>query len=316
MTTYAWPRVAVMGAGAVGCYFGGMLARAGADVTLIGRARHVEAIARAGLRLQSLSFDEHIPLAATTDVGAVGDAEIVLVSVKTPDTEAAARALAPHLGADARVVSLQNGVDNAQRISQHLRQALVVPAVVYVAAEMIEPGYVKHKGRGDLIIGTGDGAVAGEVPRLSDLAAMFERAAVPCRVSAHIDVDLWTKLATNCAYNGVSALTRLKYGPIASARLGQGVLESLVHEVVAVAQAKGIPLAHGEMVAATFRLANAMPDATSSTAQDLARGRRTEIDELNGLVARQGDELGVPTPVNRTICALVKLLESASTIAP
>jgi 2-dehydropantoate 2-reductase len=308
MTTVDWPRIAVMGAGAVGCYFGGMLARAGAPVTAIARGQRAEAIASAGLRLECVDFDETVQMSVSPDVSAVHEAQIVLLAVKTPDTETAAAALAPHLRSDAVIVSLQNGVDNPQRIRRHVRQR-VVAAVVYVAAEMRAPGHVKHNGQGHLIIGGLRETDATEQRRIENIAAMFVRAAVPCRVSAHVDLDLWAKLTMNCAYNGMSALTRTKYGPLAGAPLGQAVLEPLVHEVVAVARARGIPLVAAEMIAAAYRLASAIPEATSSTAQDIERGRRTEIDELNGHVARLGDELGVPAPVNRTVHALVKLLE-------
>jgi 2-dehydropantoate 2-reductase len=312
MDTQTWPRVAVMGAGAVGCYFGGMLARAGAPVTLIARAPHVDAIVRDGLRIESLHFDEHVPIAASTDVDAVRDAHIVFVSVKTPDTETAAQAMAPHLAADAVIVSLQNGVDNAARIRLHLRQE-VVPAVVYVAAEMVGPGHIRHTGRGDLIVGREIAAPVETRMGLSEVSALLGRAGVPCRVSAHVDADLWEKLTMNCAFNGMSALTRMKYGPLVADAHGRSVLEPLVREVVAVARASGVPLEDEEMLAAAYRLAAAMPEATSSTAQDIARGRRTEIDQLNGLVSRRGEALGVPTPVNRTVHALVKLLEAVGT---
>lgn len=299
---------AVMGAGAVGCYFGGMLARAGVPVTLIGRVQHVEAIARQGLRIESLLFDEHIRLSATVDVTAVRGARIIFLAVKTPDTETAAQLMAPHLAADAVIVCLQNGVDNAARVRTHLPHE-VIPAVVYVAAEMVGPGHIRHTGRGDLIVGR-DAASAGDGrPGLAAVGALLERAAIPCRVSPQVDLDLWEKLTMNCAFNGMSALTRMKYGPLVAEAPGRGVLEALVREAGVVARASGVALDDEVMIAAAYRLAAAMPEATSSTAQDIARGRRTEIDELNGFVARRADALRVSTPVNRTVHALVKLLE-------
>ena len=145
-------RIAVLGAGAVGCYFGGMLARAGAPVTLIGRQPHVDAITRDGLFIDSIHFQEYIRVSATTDAAAARGAEIVLFCVKTVDTEEAAKVLAPHLTPGSTVVSLQNGVDNVERI--HAAAGIdAVPAVVYVAAEMPAPGRLKHNGRGDLLLG-------------------------------------------------------------------------------------------------------------------------------------------------------------------
>jgi 2-dehydropantoate 2-reductase len=302
-----WPRVAVLGAGAVGCYFGGMLARAGAPVTLIGRPQHVEALKRDGLWLEGMRFQEWVPVAASVAVEAGRDAAVVLFCVKTLDTDEAARSLAPHLAPGAVVLSLQNGVDNAQRI-RAAGGFEALPVVVYVAAAMTGPGRVKHTGRGDLVVGDPGGGRRGEVERL---AALFARADVPCAVSADIGAELWTKMSMNCAYNAVSALGRARYGRVAQHPWAREVLRLAVEETVAVAGASGIHLSQRELVEAAFRLGEAMSEATSSTAQDIHRGKRTEIDSLNGYVARRGAELGVPTPVNRTLHALVKLLEEA-----
>ena len=178
-----WPRVAVMGAGAVGCYYGGMLARAGAPVTLIGRATHVEAIRRAGLRFDGLHFQQTLALAASTTLEAVQRADLLLFCVKSTDTGDAARAIAPLLNPDAMVLALQNGVDNAERIAA-LVPCPVVPAVVYVACNMGGPGHLRHTGRGDLVIGAQRGATpTPTAAQLTRLAAWLEAAQVPCRVS-------------------------------------------------------------------------------------------------------------------------------------
>jgi 2-dehydropantoate 2-reductase len=300
-----------MGAGAVGCYFGGMLARAGAAVTLIGRPVHVAAIARDGLLLESSRFRQHIPIAASADVGAARGAGVVLLCVKAPDTEAAARALAPHLAQGTAVVSMQNGVDNVERI-RSVVDVDVVPAVVYVGAEMAAPGTVRHTARGDLVIGDLPRTDPGDAVRrhrLESLAAMFSRAEVPCRVSDDVEADLWMKLLVNCAYNAISALGRARYGRMASDPRVREVMRRVVEETVAVARAAGVRLADVDHVEAAWRLADSMADTLSSTAQDILRGKRTEIDALNGYVARRGAELGVETPVNLTLHALVKLLE-------
>ncbi len=303
----AWPKVAVLGAGAVGCYFGGMLARAGAPVTLIGRAPHIAAIQRDGLWLEAMHFQERVPVAASVAVEAAAEAAVVLFCVKTLDTEEAARSLAPHLAPDAVVLSLQNGVDNAERI-RAAGGFEALPAVVYVAAAMAGPGRVKHTGRGDLILGDPWGGHLDEPRRL---AAMFARAGVPCVVSDNVKADLWVKLSMNCAHNAVSALGRAKYGWMVRHPHAREVLRLAVEETVAVARACGVALSEGELVDAAYRLGEVMSEATSSTAQDIRRGKRTEIDSLNGYVARRGAELGVPTPVNLTLHALVKLLEDA-----
>ncbi|HEV8261371.1 MAG TPA: 2-dehydropantoate 2-reductase [Burkholderiales bacterium] len=291
-----WPRIAVLGAGAVGCYFGGLLARAGAPVTLIGRANHVEALAENGLFLESSNFRGYIPVSASTDVAAACDADIVLFCVKTLNTEEAAHLLRPHLPGGALVVSLQNGVDNVTRI-RSASGIEAIPAVVYVAAEMTGPGRLKHNGRGDLVV------------QAENVAAVFKRAGIPCVISTNIEGDLWMKLIMNCAYNAVSALARSTYLPIVEDPGTRDVVIQAVNETIAVARVAGVQLPPVDPVEAALKLGRAMAGAISSTAQDLARGKRTEIDSLNGYVARRGEELGVPTPVNHTLHALVKLLE-------
>src|SRR6516164_2620218 len=228
-----WPRIAVVGAGAVGCYFGGMLARAGAPVTLVGRPTHVDTINRAGLFLDTLRFQERVSLAAATELPAVRQSDVVLFCVKTLDTEDAAKSLAPHLAASAVVLSLQNGVDNVERIR---RAAAIeaIPTIVYVAAQMTAPGCVKHTGRGDLVLGDFGGQ---NEDRLERLAALFRRAGVPCVVSKNIQGELWTKLIMNCAYNPISALSRARYGAIVADPGTRAVMKAATEEAIAVGQA-------------------------------------------------------------------------------
>ncbi|MBI4574524.1 MAG: 2-dehydropantoate 2-reductase [candidate division NC10 bacterium] len=293
-----------------------MLARAGAPVTLIGRRQHVEAMTRKGLFFESLHFQEYIPVSASTDVEAARTAGIVLLCVKTPDTEEAARSLAPHLASGAVLASLQNGVDNVERI-RAVANLEAIPAVVYVAAEITAPGSLRHTGRGELIIGDLPGVDRGDKAgrkRLESLTTLFSRAGVPCRVSENIEADLWTKLIMNCAYNAMSALSRARYGQMVASPWTQDLMRQVVEEVLSVAEAAGVRMMHGNMVEAAWKLADTMPGAISSTAQDLARRKRTEIDSLNGYVARRGAELGIATPVNQTLHALVKLLEEAAAV--
>jgi 2-dehydropantoate 2-reductase len=300
----SWPRIAVVGAGAVGGYFGGSLARAGAPVVMIGRPAFVEAVRKNGLFLDTLSFQESVRVEASSEIEQVRGAEIVLFCVKTTDNAATAQSLKPLLAPDALLISMQNGVDNVEQIRAAGLDAL--PAVVYVAASVPEPGRVKHVGRGDLVIGP-------ENETTRRVAELFLRASIPCRISANIDGDLWTKLIWNCALNAVSALGQAKYGRISASADAWKVVESVVYEVLAVAKAAGVHLPGLEdpkaATAGALKIATQMSDAISSTGQDLSRGKRTEIDSLNGFIARKGAALGVPTPVNQTLYALVKLAE-------
>lgn len=298
--TPAW-KIAVMGAGAVGCYYGGMLARAGHDVTLVARPAHVEAVRREGLLLDTLRFTERVRLQADTEAPAVRGAQCVLFCVKSTDTESAGLAMAQHLADNAVVLSLQNGVDNAERLQAVLRRP-VLPAVVYVAAGMAGPGHVRHHGRGELVIAPS--------PASAELARVFAAADIPVEISDNVAGALWAKLVLNCVYNPLSAITQLPYGEIVDSP-GLDVprmMDDIVRECMAVARASGIVLPEGT-AEAVLPLARSMPTQVSSTAQDLARGHRSEIDHLNGYVVRRGEALGIATPANRLLHTLVRLLE-------
>src|SRR5688572_6012142 len=290
-------KIAVMGAGAVGCYYGGMLGRAGHDVTLIGRQRHVDEVLRAGLLLQTRDFEARVRMNASTSAQGARGAELVLFCVKSTDTEAAGAELAPHLDARALVLSLQNGVDNAARLQALLKQR-VAPAVVYVATEMAGPGHVKHHGRGELVV----------PPEVGAWKDAFSRAGVPLQISDNVIGALWAKLVVNCAYNALSAITQLPYGRLVQGEGVEAVMRDAVDECLAVARACGVTLP-GDMHETVPGIARTMPSQYSSTAQDLASGKRTEIDHLNGYVVRKGLALGIPTPVNRALHTLVKLME-------
>ncbi len=291
--------VAVVGAGAVGCYYGFLLAKAGHPVTLIGRPALVEAVRSDGLVLESAGGTDAVPVRATTEGEGVTRAELVLVCVKSGDTEAVGAMIAPHLAAAATILSLQNGVDNAERLAAVLGRP-VVPVAVYVATAMTGPGRVRHNGRGDLILGASETSAA--------IAAAFTAAGIPTTVSERAVDALWAKLIMNCAYNALSALTQLPYGRLVQ---GEGVVASMtdvVRECGAVARAADVRVAP-DIFDSVMALSVAMADQRSSTAQDLARGRPSEIDHLNGYVVRKGAELGVPTPANRMLHTLVKLAE-------
>jgi 2-dehydropantoate 2-reductase len=292
--------IAVMGAGAVGCYYGGMLARAGHEVTLIGRAQHVQAVQRDGLLLETKEFHGHVPMHASTKPDAVRGAELVLFCVKSTDTEKAGADIAPHLDPGARVLSLQNGVDNAARLQALLRQR-VAPAVVYVASEMAGAGHVRHHGRGELVVSP---EVASE-----ELKASFAIAGVPLETSDNVAGALWAKLILNCVYNAMSAITQMPYGRLIEGEGVKHVMRDVMDECLTVARAAGVTVP-GDSWEAVLQIARTMPTQYSSTAQDIARGKRSEIDHLNGFVLREGEALGVPTPVNCALHALVKLMES------
>jgi 2-dehydropantoate 2-reductase len=305
-------KIAVVGAGAVGSFYGAMLARAGQRVVLIGRPPHVEAIQRDGLRLDLAGQVETLRAEASTELAAVRGSDLVLFCVKSTDTDKVASELGPLLEPHAVVLSLQNGVENASIIARHVRQT-VVPAVVYVATAMAGPGSVRHFGRGDLVIGAlnadarHDPAITGV---LQDLVTLFGAAGVKVTISSDVMLELWSKLMVNCAYNAISALAQAPYARLAARLEVREIQHAIVREVVALARAEGIALQLEPSLQAMERIAIAMPAQFSSTAQDMARSKPSEIDHLNGFIARRGHELGVPVPINQTLTALVKLVEA------
>lgn len=292
--------IAVFGAGAVGCYHGAMLARAGEAVILIGRPALVEAVRGRGLLLEKGGTREVLHPQASSDPAAVAGCDLVLVCVKSPDTAQAARALAPHLSPGATVLSLQNGITNAAVLTQALgRPAL--PAVVYVAVAMAGAGHVVHRGRGELLLGQGPGAQAA--------AARLTAAGIPTQVSASVEAALWVKLVINCALNALSALTRQSYGAIIAQDGAEATLRALTDECTAVAHASGVTLPD-DIFAQVLRIAQTMPEQLSSTAQDLIAGKPTEIAHLNGEIVRRADALGLPAPLNRALALMVTLAEA------
>jgi 2-dehydropantoate 2-reductase len=274
---------------------------------MIGRPSFVEAVQHSGLFLDTVQFQETVHAQASTELSAAADADVVLFCVKTKDTAAVSRQLAAILPARAVVVSLQNGVNNAEEI-RAASGIDALPAVVYVAASVPAPGRVKHLGRGDLVVGPRN-------KRTEMVATLFASAQVPCRISDNIDGELWTKLIWNCALNAISALGRVTYGEIIASTDAKLVIETVVYETLQVARAKAIHPPGLEdpraALAGSFKIAEQMSGTRSSTAQDLARSKQTEIDSLNGYVARAGAQLGVPTPVNHALYTLVKLYESS-----
>jgi 2-dehydropantoate 2-reductase len=289
-----------MGAGAVGSYFGAVLARGGHEVVLVGRPAHVAAIAEKGLFVDAQHFRAHVPIAATTEAAGVAGAEAVLVAVKSADSEAAGRAMLPHLAPHAAILSLQNGVDNAERLAGAMGRP-VIPAAVYVATELLAPGEVKHHGRGELVIGQSE--------RSEALASAFTASGVPTSVSPDVIGTLWAKLTINCAYNALSAVAQRSYGDLVAVDEVRAVMRAVVEECESVAQASQIALP-ATLIDQVFAIAGAMPGQFSSTAQDVARGKPSEIDHLNGFVVRRGRALGVPTPANLALLAMVKLVET------
>jgi len=301
--------VAVIGAGAVGSYFGGLLARAGCDVTLIARPEHVKVIQEHGLYMECQSFQEHVRVKASTEYKSIAEADLVLFCVKSPDTEPVAKEIRPFLSEDSIILSLQNGVDNCERIKTVLSNP-VYPAVVYVATGMPGPGHVKHFGRGELVIGDLEGREAC-LDQLNGVADYFNKGNVPCSISKHIKRDMWLKFLVNCSYNAISGIGQIEYGQMVQSKHINDLIEQITKEFLMVAEKEGVNITHEQAVLANQQIAKTMTKQKSSTAQDLMKLKKTEIDYLNGYIVRRALAHQIPTPANQSVYALVKMLELA-----
>ena len=294
-----------MGAGGVGGYFGARLAQAGEDVTFIARGKHLEAIRQQGLRVKSPVEDVTIrPARATSDPAEVGPVDFVLFGVKMYDTESAGEAVRPLIGENTAVISLQNGVDNEEKLASILGREHVMGGVSYIFAAIAEPGVIEHSSPvARLVFGEIDGRIT---PRAEAFRDACQRAGIDVEISTDIERTLWTKFLGNCAGNGLTSVCRTPLGPILDDPDPRDMYVACLREAEAVARAKGVRLDPNVIEQQLAGLDPMPAHLRSSTEQDLARGNRLEVESLNGLVTQLGRQLGIETPVNRFIYAVLK----------
>lgn len=298
-------RVAVMGAGGTGGFFGGLLARAGEDVTFIARGAHLEAIRTQGLRVKSrLAGDFTVRARATDDPRDVGPVELVLFCVKSYSTAEAVEKIRPLLGENTMILSVQNGIDNEDRIAQVVGRKPVLGAVALVTSVIEAPGVIAQTaGLGKIILGELGGGMSARTERLKEV---FRRAGIATDVHPDIRIALWEKFIFICGLSGVTALTRLPIGPILASPEARALLQGTMEEVEAIAQAEGIPVPAGSTSRALTFMSGLEPWARGSLYHDLAAGHRLEIETLNGTVVRLGGKHTIPTPLNFAIYAALR----------
>ena len=299
-------KIAVMGTGGVGGYFGGRLAASGQDVTFIARGDHLRAIREQGLLVRSHRGDFRVaPAQATDDPTAVGPVDAVMFCVKMWDTEAAAELVRPMVAGNTGIVSFQNGVDNEERLAAILGPEHVLGGVAYVMSGIAEPGVIQQSGPlAKLVFGELHGAAS---PRAEALLAACREAGIEAELTADVHRALWTKFLFLCALSGMTTLARSPIGPVLQDPDTRRMFIDCMREVESVARARGIDLPLGILEEQTAFADSRPPGFTSSMYLDLERGNRMELEWLSGAVVRLGRELGVPTPVNRLIYTALKL---------
>ena len=310
MTDSAPLTATILGAGGLGSKFGGRLAAAGADVWLIARnPHHAAAVRNHGLSIVKGETEETVQLRASTDPFEPAPAEFVFVTVKTYDTEIAVRRIAPYLHEDALAITLQNGLGSIETMAQHFGEERCVLGVTFEGATFLEPGRVADMGSGTTYLAAGEETRE----RLQRLADLLTSGGIDTEVREQREVEglLWGKLAMASGINPIATVLRVPNGALSEFEEARELSQQAIAETVAVAEAAGIELAFDphERFEQTTR---ATRDMSSGTLLDAMRGRRTEIDAISGAIADEGDRLGVPTPLHRTLWRVIKAIEATA----
>ena len=289
-------KVAVMGSGAVGGYYGGSLARAGHDVTFIARGAHLAALRTNGLQVKSVHGDFTIsPVQATAIPAEVGRVDLVLVCVKTPDTDQAAHAIKPMVGSDTTVMSVQNGIDAAERIGAVVGMKHIVGGATWLSSAIEAPGVIRQISQfRRIVLGELDGRVT---PRVQALFEVLRSTGATVELSDNIVKVLWSKFIFIASVSGIGSLTRLGIGDYRAVPETRGVLVSLMREVEAVARGTGTMLDTDVIEQILVLIDNAAPTIKPSMQLDVEASHRSELESMIGVICRKGRELGVPTPI-------------------
>jgi 2-dehydropantoate 2-reductase len=298
-------RVAVLGSGGIGGYYGALLARSGHDVAFIARGAHLEAMQRRGLTVRTSEGESTIPVTASADTANVGTVDLVLFSVKSYDTATAAQALTPLMARDTAVITFQNGLDNVEAIAAVAGSEAVLAGAVYVALQLVGPGVIlRTGGEGKIVFGELSGTLT---ERVQQIAGAFRQSGIPHEVTTDIRRVLWDKFLFITGIGGVTALARLGIGALLASAAGRSLLHAACAEIGAVAQAEGAHLQLAAVDAVLAQAATLPAPWRSSMARDLEEGRRLEVDALSGAVVRRGIKHGIPTPVHQTIAACLSV---------
>jgi 2-dehydropantoate 2-reductase len=301
-------KIAIVGAGGVGGYFGGLLARDAHEVTFMARGAHLRAIRARGLRVESADGAFTIaPADATDDPDEIGAVDLALLCVKTYDLPATLAQLRPLVGSSTAILTLQNGVEAYDLVAASYGREAVLPGVVYCEVAVKEPGVIfQGSSMRRIIFGELSGL---PTPRARAIADMFAAAGVDTVLSANILGALWSKFCFICGMSGVTTLTRRSVGSILADEEARLLLRAVVEEARAVALARGVTFEADPVEAGLATFGRFAPEAKSSMQRDLERGSRLEIEALNGAVVRLGRALSIATPANQAIYAALRLVQ-------
>ncbi|MBX0357624.1 ketopantoate reductase family protein [Halobacillus sp. Nhm2S1] len=295
--------IAVAGAGAVGCYFGGRLAKAGYDVTFLARGGHLAAMQENGLRIKEEAEEYIIESRFTDDIRDLSEADLVLFCVKSNDTKRMADALQPILKETAAVMTLQNGVENEEILEEVFGATRVLSAVTYVQSSVVSPGEIKQQGRVKLVIGS-----LSSQTELASIIDLLQAAGIDCGESSHIMSRKWNKLMWNATFNPLSAVSGARVGEILEDEQLYKTAKKICEEVVEVGIHKGLPIDPETTISKIFSRAEFAKQHQTSMLQDRLRGKPMEVEAMCGYIRRQGELLGVETPANQSIYSVLNYM--------
>ncbi|MFQ5989038.1 MAG: 2-dehydropantoate 2-reductase [Candidatus Methylomirabilales bacterium] len=302
-------RVAVMGAGAVGGYFGALLHRGGVEVTFVARGPHLEAIKARGLQIKSTQGAFMVQAKAVGDPTEIGAVDLILFCVKSYDTESATRQCLPIIREGTVILSLQNGVDNEEKIAEFAGEQKTLGGVAYIGAGVSEPGVIVHTAEGRIVFGELQGGIS---ERGKHLEQAFRDAGVPVEISANIQADLWRKLCWNAAFNALNALVGGEVDILVKHAEPRKLARAVMEEVRMVAASQGVDLPEDIVDKLLHWTDTSAIGMKTSMRQDREAGRQLETEALNGVVVRKGQTAGVSTPNNFALYALLKAVDPRS----
>ena len=301
-------KITVLGAGAMGSLYGGFLAEAGNEVWLLDVWKeHVDTINEHGLSLEGISGEKSITNIHATDTPSeIGPSDLVLVFVKSTVTDLAIKEAKEIIGENTTLLTLQNGLGNIEKIASVVEKEKIIAGTTAHGATVLGAGKIKHAGRGPTIIGEIDGSITARINAIADL---FNAANIETKASNNVVGLIWDKLLVNVGINALTAITRLRNGQLIEFKETEEILECAVNEALMVARAKGIQLSHADPVAHTKEVCKLTAENKASMLQDVLHKRKTEIDMINGAIVREGEKLGLQSPVNKVLSNLVSLIQ-------
>lgn len=302
-------KITIIGPGAMGCLLGAFLSKGKEEVWLLDKNRErAQKIKEQGIKIEGISGNWQVAMNAACEAKEIGPQDLIIIAVKSYDTKDALKNIKPLLSENTLVLTLQNGLGNIEIISEVAGQERALGGITNQGATLLDIGYVRHAGKGETVIGRTDGRIPVE---LRGLREIFNKAGIETRITKDIKALLWSKLIINVGINALTAITHLHNGSLIEFETTRKILEDAVNEAIRVAKKKRIKLIYDDPLSKVEAVCEATAQNVSSMLQDVLKRRRTEIDFINGVVVRQAQALGIPTPVNAVLTNLVKAIESS-----